>query len=151
MLGRSGDRGAGGSRGRRQKTDVHRQQEALRAAGHAAYLDHDWDIPVLDLVFDSIVDTPHGLSAPVRRLRFVGQGCTVDVDVHGYSRLTVELRVSPSGPVWMESRTPGIRGPQTILWSQGQTIVWMRSQLTSFLLDWPESNRMPVRTAWVLL
>jgi hypothetical protein len=151
MIGWPGDRGAEGSRGRRQETEIDKLQADLRAAGHAAYLDHDWDADVLDLVFDSIIDTPDGLSGEVRRLRFVGPDCTVHVDVRGNRRLTVDLRVSPTGPVVVESRTPGVRGPTRIAWSQGQAMLWLRPQLTSFLLRGPGSERGPARTAWVLL
>ncbi|HZO68788.1 MAG: hypothetical protein ACRDP9_07190 [Kribbellaceae bacterium] len=149
MIGWSGERGDETSR--RQEIEIDRQVDDLRAAGHAAYLDHDWDVAVLDLAFDSLVDTPHGRSAEVRRLRFAGHDCAVDVEVRGYTRLTVELWVSPAESVVVESRTPGLRGPRTILWTQGQAMTWMRPQLTSFLLRWPDSDRPPARTAWVLL
>lgn len=128
-----------------------RLQDDLRTAGRAAYLDHRWDVDVLDLVFDSIVDTPGGLSGEVRSLRFVGRGCTVDVDLHGYRRVTPGLRVSPTGPVVVETRTWGVHGPRTTLWSQANATIWVRPQLTSFLLRWPGSDRPPARTAWVLL
>ncbi len=149
MAGRSGERGDEMSR--RERVELDQQLDDLRAAGHAAYLDHDFDTAVLDLAFDSLVDTPDGERAQVRRLRFAGHDCTVDVEVRGYTRLTVELKVTPAESVVVESRTPGLRGPRTILWTQGQAMTWMRPQLTSFLLRWPDSDRMPARTAWVLL
>ncbi len=50
--------------------------------------------------------------------------------------LSVELRVTPYGPVQVESR--GADGP-------GDT------RLVSFLLQWPNSTQRPVRTAWIML
>lgn len=125
------------------------QAEQVRAAGHAAYLDHDWNLPVLDLVFDSLVDTVDGEQAAVRELRFAGHECTVEVRISGDHLLTVDVDVSPRGPVVVESHTPGIRGPLAILWSHGRTMTWMRPQLTSFVLRWPSAGHLPVRTAWV--
>ena len=125
--------------------------EQIRAAGHSAYDDHDWDAIVLDLVFDSVLDTPNGASEEVRRLRFAGAGCVVDVEVRGDGELTVELRVTPAGSIVVETRTPGRSGARTILWTQGQAMTWLRPQLTSFLLRWPGTDRPPARTAWVLL
>jgi hypothetical protein len=86
-----------------------------------------------------------------RQLRFDGPGCTVEVNVQGVRRLTVELRVSPPGPVVMEARSPGSRTARTVLWTDGRAMVWLRPQLTSFLLRWPGSDRPPARTAWVAL
>jgi hypothetical protein len=125
--------------------------EEVAAVGRAAYLDHDWDVAVLDLVFDSLVDTVDGPQSPVRRLRFAGYECTVEVVVSGDRLLTVDLEVSPGGPVVVESHTPGVRGPLAILWSHGRTMTWMRPQLTSFVLRWPAPGHLPVRTAWVPL
>lgn len=125
--------------------------DEVAAAGRAAYLDHDWDVAVLDLVFDSLVDTVNGEQAQVRRLRFAGHDCIVEVAVSGDRLLTVDLKVSPGGPVVVESHTPGVRGPLAILWSHGRTMTWMRPQLTSFVLRWPTAGHLPVRTAWVPL
>ena len=123
--------------------------EQVRATGHAVYVDHDRSLPVLDLVFDSLIDTADGVEAAVRRLRFAGHDCTVEVTISGDRLLTVDLDVSPGGPVVVESHTPGIRGPLAILWSQGRTMTWMRPALTSFVLRWPSAGHLPVRTAWV--
>jgi hypothetical protein len=125
-----------------------RRYAAVRDAGLAAYHDHDWNADILDLVFDSAVDGP---VAGSRQLRFDGPGCTVEVNVQGVRRLTVELRVSPPGPVVMEARSPGSRTARTVLWTDGRAMVWLRPQLTSFLLRWPGSDRPPARTAWVAL
>ena len=125
--------------------------EQIRATGHAAYHDHAWDAVVLDLVFDSVLDTPEGADSEVRRMRFAGAGCTVDIEVRGEDELTVELNVTPAGSVVVETRTPGRSGARTILWTQGQAMTWIRPQLTSFLLRWPGSDRPLARTAWVLL
>jgi hypothetical protein len=125
--------------------------DALRIAGYSAYAAHDWDAVVLDLVFDSLLDTPGGGTDGARRLRFAGADCTLDVEVRGDRELTVELRVSPAGPVVVESRTPVPGGTGTILWTQGEAMTWLRPQLTSFLLRWPGTDRSPARTAWVLL
>ncbi len=76
----------------------------LRSVGYAAFGRHERDLDVLDLVFDSLVDAPGSTGDEVRRLRFAGHGITLDVDVRGQADLTVELRVSPSGPVVVESR-----------------------------------------------
>ncbi len=128
---------------------VEQAVEQVRATGHAAYLDHDRNLPVLDLVFDSLVDTADGVETAVRRLRFAGHDCVVEVTISGDRLLTVDLDVSPGGPVVVESHTPGIRGPLAILWSHGRTMTWMRPQLTSFVLRWPSAGHLPVRTAWV--
>jgi len=74
----------------------------------------------------------------IRRLRFAGHGITLDVDVHGQADLTIELRVSPSGPVMVESRGGDTEGPTA-------------ARLVSFLLRWPGSTQRPVRTAWIIL
>jgi hypothetical protein len=107
----------------------------LRSVGYAAFGRHERDLDVLDLVFDSLVDAPD--SGDVRQLRFAGYGITLDVDVHGQTDLTVELRVSPSGPVMVESRGA----------DDGPTA----ARLVSFLLRWPGSTQRPVRTAWIML
>jgi hypothetical protein len=132
-----------------------RRQAELRAAGHAAYFDHDWDAGVLDLVFDSVVDsvveTPDERSGGVRRLRFTGAGHEIDAEVRGGGQLTVDVRIVPAGPVVVEAHTTGGQGPTTIVWCQGRARIWLRPQLTSFLLRWPGTDRQPIRTAWVLL
>ena len=125
--------------------------EKVAAVGRAAYLDHDWDVAVLDLVFDSLIDTADGAQLPVRRLRFAGYDCTVEVTTSGDRLLTVDLKVSPDGPVVVESHMPGVRGPLAILWSRGRTMTWMRPQLTTFVLRWPGGTQRPVRTAWIML
>ena len=110
----------------------------LRSVGYAAFGRHERDLDVLDLIFDSLVDAPG--SDDIRRLRFAGHGITLDVDVHthGHGDLTIELRVSPSGPVVVESRGDEVEGPTA-------------ARLVSFLLRWPGSTRRPVRTAWIML
>ena len=110
----------------------------LRSVGYAAFGRHERDLDVMDLVFDSIVDAPGTGHGDVRRLRFAGHGITLDVDVHGQADLTIELRVSPSGPVVVESRGGGTDGPTA-------------ARLVSFLLRWPGSTQRPVRTAWIIL
>jgi len=105
-----------------------------RSAGYAAFGRHERDLDVLDVIFDSLVDAPGNEGC--RRLRFAGHGITLDVDVQGQAELTVELRVTPRGPVQVESR--GADGP-------GGT------RLVSFLLQWPNSTQRPVRTAWIML
>jgi hypothetical protein len=111
------------------------QLALLRSVGYAAFGRHERDLDVLDLVFDSLVDAPGTDGA--RQLRFTGHGVTLDVDVFGRFDLTVELRVTPAGPVVVESRGDGNDdGP---------------ARLVSFLLRWPGSTQRPVRTAWVLL
>jgi hypothetical protein len=107
----------------------------LRSVGYAAFKRHERNLDVLDLVFDSLVDTPDS-ARDVRRLRFAGHGVTVDVDVHGQDELTIELRVSPAGPVMVESR--GADDP-------------LAARLVSFLLRWPGTTQRPVRTAWIML
>src|SRR5439155_8112575 len=101
---------------------------------------HERGLDVLDLVFDSIVDAPG--AGDIRRLRFSGRGITLDVDVDfhgaGHNALTIELRVSPSGPVMVESRGGDAEGPNG-------------ARLVSFLLRWPGTAQRPVRTAWIML
>lgn len=110
-----------------------RQIALLRSVGYAAFERHEPDLDVLDLVFDSIVDAPG--TDDIRRLRFAGHGINVDVDVFGQADLTIDLRVSPAGPVLVESRGAG----------DGQ------SRLVSFLIRWPGTAQQPVRTAWIML
>lgn len=100
----------------------------LRSVGYAAFGRHERNLDILDLVFDSLVDTPG--ADGVRRLRFAGHGVTLDVERTGQG---VELRVSPSGPVVVESR-----GDEA-------------TRLVSFLLRWPGDAQRPVRTAWIML
>jgi hypothetical protein len=113
------------------------QIAVLRSVGYAAFGRHERDLDVLDLVFDSLVDAPD-CSRDVRTLRFTGHGIALDVDVRGRGDLTVELRVSPAGPVMVESRGSDADGP-------------MDARLVSFLLRWPGTAQRPVRTAWVML
>ena len=94
-------------------------------SGYAAFGRHERDLDVLDLVFDSLVDAPD-CCRDVRTLRFTGHGITLDVDVRGQGDLTVELRVSPTGPVVVESRGAEGDGPA-------------EARLVSFLLRWPGS------------
>ncbi len=112
----------------------------LRSVGYAAFGRHERDLDVLDLVFDSIVDAPG--RDDIRRLRFAGHGITLDVDVHGQADLTIELRVSPSGPVVVESRGGEADGPA------GRST---GARLVSFLLRWPGGTQRPVRTAWIIV
>jgi hypothetical protein len=109
----------------------------LRSVGYAAFGRHERDLDVLDLVFDSLVDAPDTCRGELRTLRFAGHGVTLDVDVQGRGDLTVELRVSPAGPVVVESRGS----------EDGPT----NARLVSFLLRWPGTTQRPVRTAWVML
>jgi hypothetical protein len=113
------------------------QIAVLRSVGYAAFGRHERDLDVLDLVFDSLVDAPD-CSRDVRTLRFIGHGIALDVDVRGQGDLTVELRVSPIGPVVVESRGAEGDGPA-------------QARLVSFLLRWPGTPQRPVRTAWVML
>ena len=128
-----------------------RRLDDVRANGYAAYLHHDWDVAVLDLAFDTLVDGTDGSRSRVRRLRFAGYDCVLDVEVRGEQLLLVDLRVSPAGQVAIESRTPGASGPTRILSSRGYAQTRVRPQITSFLVHWPTSTRAPVRSAWVLL
>jgi hypothetical protein len=116
---------------------VDEQIALLRSVGYAAFGRHERDLDVLDLIFDSILDAP-GTGDDIRRLRFAGHGITLDVDVRGQGDLTIELRVSPSGPVVVESRGGDTDGPAA-------------ARLVSFLLRWPGSTQRPVRTAWIML
>jgi len=145
-------RGAGerGPEPVRPRAERNWQLDDVRATGHGAYLDHDRDVAVLDLAFDSLVTT-HGPRSPVRRLRFAGHECTLDVEVRGETLLTVDLRVSPAGLVMFESHAPGASEPLTILSSRGHAVTWMHSQLTTFVVRWPTTTRAPIRSAWVLL
>ncbi|GAA1561638.1 hypothetical protein GCM10009789_13610 [Kribbella sancticallisti] len=93
---------------------------------------------MLDLVYDSLVDAPGSGGDGVRRLRFAGQGWTLDVDVRGQEQLTVDLRICPAGPVVVESRG-------------GDTDDSSAARLVSFLLRWPGTAQRPVRTAWIML
>jgi hypothetical protein len=115
---------------------VGEQIALLRSVGYAAFGRHERDLDVLDLIFDSILDAPG--SGDVRRLRFAGHGITLDVDVHGRDGLTIELRVSPSGPLVVESRGGDAEGPNG-------------ARLVSFLLRRPGTAQRPVRTAWIML
>jgi hypothetical protein len=100
----------------------------LRSVGYAAFGRHERDLDVLDLIFDSLVDAPGANGA--RRLRFAGYGVTLDVE---RTEQGAELRISPAGPVVVESR-----GDEA-------------TQLVSFLLRWPGGTQRPVRTAWIML
>ena len=115
---------------------VGEQVALVRSVGYAAFGRHEQDLDVLDVVFDSLVDAP-GVD-DVRRLRFAGHGVTLDIDVLGRDGLTVELRISPSGPVVVESRGDDSETEDG-------------ARLVSFLLHWPGSTHRPVRTAWIML
>jgi hypothetical protein len=114
------------------------QLELLRSVGYAAFGRHERDLDVLDLVFDSLVDAPESSCDGVRQLQFAGHGYTLDVAVSGQAQLTVELRVSPAGPMLVEARGADIDGP-------------LAPRLVSFLLRWPGSPQRPARTAWIML
>ncbi|GAA3088926.1 hypothetical protein GCM10010530_13410 [Kribbella aluminosa] len=103
----------------------------LRSIGYAAFGRHDRDVDILDLVFDSLLDTPGPDCADgVRRLRFAGHGVTLDVE---RTELDVELRVSPAGPVVVEAC-----GDEA-------------TRLVSFRLRWDRGTQRTVRTAWIML
>jgi hypothetical protein len=121
----------------RPERAVGEQLELLRSAGYAAFGKHERDLDVLDLVYDSLVDAP-GAGDDVRRLRFAGHGWDLDVDVRGQDQLTVDLRLSPAGPVVVEARAGDTDDPAA-------------QRLVSFLLRWPGAARRPVRTAWIML
>jgi hypothetical protein len=110
----------------------------LRSVGYAAFGRHERDLDVLDVVFDSLVDAPGSSRDEIRTLRFAGYGLTLDVDVRGRADLTIELRVSPVGPVVVEARGADSDGPT-------------QARLVSFLLRWPGTTQRPVRTAWIML
>jgi hypothetical protein len=110
----------------------------LRSVGYAAFGRHERDLDVLDVVFDSLVDAPGSSRDEIRTLRFAGYGLTLDVDVRGRADLTIELRVSPAGPVVVEARGADSDGPT-------------QARLVSFLLRWPGTTQRPVRTAWIML
>ena len=112
---------------------AYEQIALVRSVGYASFGRHERGLEVLDLVFDSLVDHDQPGADDVRRLRFTGHGVTLDVE---RTSLTVELRVSPAGPVVVEAR--GGEGPGD-------------AQLVSFLLRWPGSAQRPVRTAWIML
>jgi hypothetical protein len=128
-----------------------RNGDAARALGQAAYPDYDREVEVLELTYDSVVDAPEGVTDEVRVLRFAGPDCTVQLVVHGRRHPTVELAVSPAGPLVVVARTPGVTGRQLIVLPQGHAVIPVRSQLTSFVLRWPHGEHRPARTAWVLL
>jgi hypothetical protein len=125
--------------------------DSVRVAGYAAFGKLDWEVAVLDLEYDSIIDSPAGHIGDVRHLRFVGQECVVEVDLHGCERVTVDVCVSPRTSVVVELCTQHERGQSRILWSSGLTLTRIGPKLSSFYLRWPKSTRQPVRTAWVLL
>ncbi|GAA1511628.1 hypothetical protein [Kribbella lupini] len=114
------------------------QLELLRSVGYAAFGQHERDLEVLDLVYDSLVDPLDEGTSTVRRLRFADLNWALEVDVHGQEHLTVDLRLHPPGPVVVEARAADTDGPAA-------------QRLVSFLLRWPGTARRPVRTAWIML
>jgi hypothetical protein len=122
-----------------------------RAAGYAAFDEHGPDIDVLDLQFDSVVDSPDGATSQVRRLVFAGRDCTVEAQVRGKTRPTLDVRVSVAEPVVVELFTRTDGGRAAVAWTPGQPLNRTRPELSSIFVRWPESTRRPARTAWVLI
>lgn len=129
----------------------HNQIERAREAGRAAFGDHDWGSDALDLEHDSLVDTPTGVTDPVRRLRFAGHGSVVEIDISGSQRLRFEVRVTPNDDAVVEMDTLDTNGRTSSRWSPDLTVRRTQPRLTSFIVRWADSTRRPVRTAWVLI
>ena len=127
------------------------QVERAREAGRAAFGAHDWSSDVLDLEHDSLVDTPTGVTDPVRRLRFVGHCCVVEIDVSGAERLSFDVRVTPNDDAVVEMDTMEATGRTSSPWSPDLTVYRTKPRLTSFTVRWADSTRRPARTAWVLI
>lgn len=123
----------------------------VQAVGHALIDDHDWDVDVLDLVFDSVLDDTAGLVDGVRSLRFAGPDREVEVDVRGHVYLSVDLRIRPDDPVAVSALAKSRADPGTVTWQCERELACLPAGLTSFLFEWSQPDRRPARTAWVLL
>lgn len=119
--------------------------------GHALIGDHDWGVDVLDLVFDSVLDDPAGLVDGVRSLRFADSDRKVEVEVCGHSYLSVDLTIRPDDPVAVEALAKSRASKGTVSWPCERELAWLPAGLTSFLFRWPQPDKRPARTAWVLL
>lgn len=120
-------------------------------AAAAAFARREAGVPVLDLACDSLLDEPGGVSAPVRRLRFAGHGCAVQVDVTGTRRLGLTLVVEPDDDVEVEVRQAEPTGEVETRRRGTTRFSDVPAGLTSLLVAWPGSDRPPMRTAWVRL
>lgn len=125
--------------------------ERVRTEGYASLADHDWDLEVLDLSFDSLLDSPTSAPGAARQLRFASGSCTVEAKVRGRDQLTVEILTRPAGRVVIAARNLGRCGLDTIIWPGRRQLTALRPGLTTFLLHWPHAERGPARTAWLVL
>lgn len=122
-------------------------------AGASAFAYHDRDAEIAGLAFDSVVDTPSGEYDDVRRLRFVGSDCVIDVEVFGFRRRTVEVvDVSAAGSAVVATvSVHAICTGEPTVWAPGHTLPPQRLALTSFVVRWTDPHRRTVRTAWIAM
>lgn len=126
----------------------------MRELGHRAVVDHDPDIPVLDLVFDSIVDGPTEPDGDVRNLAFGSGEDRVEVCLRGVAELDAEVVVRPAEGAVLEVRRPGAVVAAKVPAEAGAaTVTALQPGLATFVVYWPEATtaRTAVRTAWVSL
>lgn len=133
------------------EADITASPELIRRAALAAFLNYDWDLMVLDLCGDSLVDTAAAPDGNCRSLRFVRGGCRVDAEVHGIDRLTVDVRIHPHGAVTVAALGHDMHGTMTVATIDTKGPTELPSGLTSFLLRWTDDEHPPARTAWVVL
>lgn len=142
--------GAARHRADRVEADITGSPELVRRAALAAFLDYDWELTVLDLCFDSIVDAATHTNSN-RTLRFVRGDCRVRVEVHGTDRLTIDLGVEPHGDVTVTVLGRGSDATTSLSSLDAQGRSELPPGLTSLVLRWADGEHPPVRTAWVVL
>ncbi|MGH3097560.1 MAG: hypothetical protein ACRDMV_16375 [Streptosporangiales bacterium] len=133
------------------EADIAGSPELIRQAALAVYLDYDWDLMVLDLCFDSLVDTAAAQQGSSRSLRFVRGGCRVEFDVRGVDRLSIDLGIHPRGEVTVAALGRDTHGTMTVATIADKGPTDLPPGLTSLLLRWPDGEHPPARTAWVVL
>lgn len=106
---------------------------------------------VLDLVADTLSDQLLDPSEPARRLRFIGQGRVAEVVVRETRSLTLDVRLSPEEPAFVEVRTADDHGRVSTQGGDGRRFTQVPPGLTTIFIRWTDIERGVARTASVRL
>lgn len=124
---------------------------SIVTSGYRAADDPDRSLETLDLSFDSLLDSPTGLTSSARTLRFVRGSCMVEARVSGRTHLTVTIHTRPHGPVTVEVQTFANLRRDTVVRPRPRPLPSLHPGVTRFLIRWPHAEHDPARTAWLVL
>lgn len=126
--------------------------QRVRDAAIAAFDQQTVDGVVLDLVADMLSDQFTGTSEPTRRrLRFAGHGRVAEVAVRETRSLTLDVRLSPDEPAFIEVRTADDHGRVETQRCDGRQFTLVRPGPTTMLICWTDDEKGMARTASVRL